>query len=289
MACIRQKNHLPLNPRRRSLDPPTPQGRCPAWPARMENLPNPEGILPSPKTSTNSPSRKSLHCNKCSPPSKEHHGTCDKDSHGSSSKHRDKSHSERGSKGKYCSKSPWKCAASLLQMSSSPAWAEKEPHIEVPSLAFGASSQSHQLSETDGQFSFVCPTSTSTPNKTESGLCAQSASSNSRHSMTPFKMGLSGSFSIPSYAGVHCSSITPVTSTARSQQVTSSRWHPPVSFSPLTLQGMDILSAEQATEVDQLTTECQALGSDLASSFKLSMGLKPTTTPQPMRQCSLDV
>ena len=160
--------------------------------------------------STDSPSRKSLHHNKCSPPSKECHGTHDKDSHDSSSKHRDKSHSDRGSKDKDCSKSPQKHAASPLQMLPSAAWVEKEPHIEVPSLAFCASSQSHQLSETDDQFSFICPTSTSTPNKTESGPLAQSASNDSRHSMTPFEMGLSRSFSIPSYAGVCLGSITPV-------------------------------------------------------------------------------
>ena len=86
--------------------------------------------------------------------------------------------------------------------------------------------------------------------------------------MTPFEMGLSGSFSIPSYAGVHHSSITLATSVARLQQVTSSGWHLPALFSPLTLQGMDTLSTEQATEVYQLTTECQALGSDLPKQFQ---------------------
>ena len=86
--------------------------------------------------------------------------------------------------------------------------------------------------------------------------------------MTPFEMGLSGSFSIPSYAGVCHGSITPTTSVAGSQQVTSSGWHPPVPFSPLTLQGMDTLSTEHAAEVYQLATECQALGSDLAKQFQ---------------------
>ena len=153
-------------------------------------------------------------------------------------------------------------------MSPSTTWVEKEACIEVPSLACCASSQSHQLSKTDDQLSFICPTSTSTPNKTESGTCALSASNNSRHSITPFKMGLSGSFSIPSYAGAHCSSITPVTSVARLQQVTSSGWHLPAPFSPLTFQGMDTLSSEQAAEAYQLSTECQALGSNLAKWFQ---------------------
>ena len=191
-----------------------------------------------------------------------------KDSHSSSSKHRDKSHSDRGSKDKESSKSPQKCAASPPPMSSSTTQVEKEPHLEGPSLAFCASFQSHQLSQTDDQFSFVCPTNTSTPNKMESGLRTLSASSDSRHSMTPFEMGLSGSFSIPSYAGVHHGSITPVTSVARLQQVTSSRWLLTALFSPLTLQSMDTLSVEQAAEVYQLATECQALGSDLAKRFQ---------------------
>ena len=37
---------LQPNPRRRSLNPPMPQGRCPAQPARRENLPSPEESLP---------------------------------------------------------------------------------------------------------------------------------------------------------------------------------------------------------------------------------------------------
>ena len=57
-------------------------------------------------------------------------------------------------------------------------------------------------------------------------------------------------------------------------QVTSSGWHPPVPLSQLTLQGMDTLSTEQAAEVYQLTTECQALGSDLAKQFQTLCGLE---------------
>ena len=115
----------------------------------------------SPKTTTDSPNRKSLHHNKCSPPSKEHHGSCDKDSH--SSKHWDKFHSKGG-------KSLQKCVASPPQKPSSTAQVEKEPHQEGPPQVFCASSQSCQLSESDDQFSFTCPTSVSTPNRTESGL-----------------------------------------------------------------------------------------------------------------------
>ena len=81
-------------------------------------------------------------------------------------------------------------------------------------------------------------------------------------------MGLGGSFSVPSYVGVHYSSITPVTSVAGSQQVTSSGWHQSTSFSPLTPQVTGTLSVEQAAEVYQLTVECWALGSKLAKQFQ---------------------
>ena len=216
---------------------------------------------PSPKMTTDSPNRKSLCCNKHSPSSKEHHGSHDKDSH--SSKHQDKFRSEGG-------KSPWKHAASPPHATSPPqkpsstAQAEKEPHLEGPPQVFRASSQSHQLSESDDQFSFSCPTSASTPNRTDSGLQDQSVTSNSRCSMTPFEPGLSGTFNIPGDAGMHRGSLTPATSIAGLQQVTSSGWHHPTPFSPLPLQGLDPLSTEQAAEIYQLATECRALGSNLA-------------------------
>ena len=92
--------------------------------------------------------------------------------------------------------------------------------------------------------------------------------------MTSFEMGLGGSFSVPIYAGVCHGSITPATSVAGLQQVTSSRWHQSASFSPLTSQVTDTLSAEQAAEVYQLSTECQALGSELAKQFQTLSGLE---------------
>ena len=116
---------------------------------------------PSPKMTTDSPNRKSLCHNKHSPPLKEHDGSHDKDSH--SSKHCDKFHSKGG-------KSPWKHTASPPQKPSSTAWTEKEPHLEGPPQVFRAASQSHQLSESDDQFSFTCSTSALTPNRTESRL-----------------------------------------------------------------------------------------------------------------------
>ena len=169
---------------------------------------------PSPKTTTDSQNRKSLCHNKHSPPSKKRHGSHDKDSH--SSKHRDKSCSEG-------SKSLQKCTAFPLQKPSSTSWVEKEPCLDRPPPVFHASSQSCQLSESDDHFSFTCPTSALTPNRTESGLQGQSVSSDSRHSMTPFKMGLSGSFNIASDTGMRRGSLTPATSVTGLQQVTRSR------------------------------------------------------------------
>ena len=90
----------------------------------------------------------------------------------------------------------------------------------------------------------------------------------------PLQTGIKRSFNIPGDTGMCCSSLTPVNSIARLQQVTSSGWHPHAPFSPLALQGLDPLSAEQAAEIYQLATECQALGSDLAKQFQTICGLE---------------
>ena len=116
------------------------------------------GDLPK---ATGSPCRKSL-CHKCSQPSKEHHGSSDKDSL-SSSKHQDKSH-----KKKEYGKSLHKCPASPAQRSST-TYAEKELCLEKPVMVFHASSISHHLSESDEQLSFSGPTSVSIPSKTDGG------------------------------------------------------------------------------------------------------------------------
>ena len=118
------------------------------------------------------------------------------------------------------------------------------------------------------------PTSTSTPNKTRSGPCPHSSSNDSRHSMTPFEIGLYKHFTYPSCKGMPCGSVTPTTSISRSQQVTSSGWQPTGSFSPLPSQAMDTLSAEQAAEIYQLAAECQALGSKLTKQFQNLSGLE---------------
>ena len=239
-------------------EPPKSRGKSP-W-------------APSPKSSTDSSSRKSSSYSKHSLTSKEHHDMREKDSHSSSSKHQDKPHSDRVSKDKESSKTSWKCVVSPPQRPSSTEWAEKEPCLGEPSLTFNASSQSQHSSPSrylsERQPFFPGPQQHLYSNKTEGGPCIRSVSSNSRCSMTHFEMGLGRSFSIPSYAGVHHGSITPATSVARSQQVTSSGWHHSASFSPLTPQDTDTLSTEKATEVYQLAAECWALGSKLAKQFQ---------------------
>ena len=119
------------------------------------------GDLPK---ATGSPGRKSSH-HKHSLPFKEHHGSRDKDSHSSSSKHRDKPHKDKEN-----SKSLCKCMASPGQGFST-MWAEKEPCLKEPLMVFNASSQSHHLSESDEQLSFSWLTSASTPSKTSGGPC----------------------------------------------------------------------------------------------------------------------
>ena len=119
------------------------------------------GDLPK---ATGSPGRKSSH-HKCSPPSKEHHGYHNKNSHSSSAKHQEKPH-----KDKEDSKSPHKCLAFPVQGSST-TWAEKESCLKGHPVVFNASSRSHQLSESDEQLSFSNPTSASTLSKTTGGPC----------------------------------------------------------------------------------------------------------------------
>ena len=222
------------------------------------------GDLPK---ATGSLGRKSS-CHKGSPPLKECHGSHDKDSHSSSSKHQDKSH-----KDKEDSKSPHKHMASPVQRSST-VWAEKEPWLKEPPMIFHTSSRSHHLSQFDEQLSFSCLTSASTPSKTTGGPCPPSVFSDSRCSMTPFETGLGGSFSIPGSIGICCGSLTPATSVSRLQPITSSGWHEAMPLSPLTLQGLDPLNVEQTAGIYQLATECQTLGSELAKWFQTLCGLE---------------
>ena len=224
----------------------------------VSSLTNRNGDLPK---ATGSLGRKSS-CHKHSPPLKEHHGFLEKDSLSSSSKHWDKS-----CKDKEDGKSPCKCPASPLQRSSTMR-AEKEPRLEKPVMVFHASSMSHHLSESDKQLFFSSPTSTSTPSKTDGGPQPRLVSNDSRRSITPFETGLGRSFSIPSGTRIHRGSLTPATSVSGLQHVASSRWNQAVPLSPLTLQGLDPLNAEQTVGLYQLATECQTLGSELAKWFQ---------------------
>ena len=128
------------------------QGRCPAQPARM-------GICLKPQV----PWTGSPHAMSAPHLLKEHHGSHDKDSHSSSSKHQDKCHKDEED-----SKSLHKYMTSPVQRSST-VWAEKEPWLKEPPMVFHASSRNLHLSESDKQLSFSCPTSASTPSKTTGG------------------------------------------------------------------------------------------------------------------------
>ena len=201
----------------------------------VPSLTNKNGVLPK---ATGSPGRKSS-CHKHSPPSKKHHGSLNKDSLSSSSKHWNKS-----CKDKEDGKSPCKCPALPVQRSST-TWAEKEPHLEKPVMVFHASSMSHHLSESDKQLSFSSLTSASTPSKTDGGLHPRLVSNDSRHSITPFETGLGGRFRICSSTSIHCSSLTPATSVSGLQHVTSNGWNQAAPLSPLTLLGLEPLNVEQ--------------------------------------------
>ena len=133
---------------------------------------------------------------------------------------------------------------------------------------------SHHLRESDEQLPFSGPTSASTPSKTDGGICPRSVSNDSRCSMTPFETGLSGSFSIPSGTGICHGSLTPATSVSGSQHITSSGWNQAMPLSPVTLQGLEPLSAKQTVGLYQLATECQTLGSELAKQFQTLCGLE---------------
>ena len=165
---------------------------------------------------------------------------------------------------------------SLVQGSST-TQAEKEPHLENPPPTFNASSQSHQLNEMNDLLSLSGPADTSTPSKAGmAGNCLQTMSCDSRLYLTPSEPGAGNSIAFPNSLAFHHASLTPAPSTSGSQHVTSSGWHSQVPLSPLHLQGLDPLTMDQAAELYQLATECQALGSDLAQRFHTFCSLKAT-------------
>ena len=124
------------------------------------------------------------------------------------------------------------------------------------------------MSETEDQSSFTTPSSTSTPNKIGSGPCYHSSFTNSRCSITPLDTSLYGSFSHHGSAGVGHGSNTPTTSVAGSQQVTSSMWQLHRLLSPALPPATDTLNTEQAAEIYQLATKCQAVGVELTKQFQ---------------------
>ena len=155
------------------------------------------------------------------------HGSRDKDSHSSSSKHWEKPRKEKED-----SKSQCKCPASPVQGSST-TWAEKEHRLKGHPMVFNASSRSHQLSKSDEQLFFSGPTSASIQSKTTGRPQPRSVSNDSRCSMTPFETGSGRSFSLPGGIGICNSSLTAATSVSRSQHVTSSGWNQATPLSPL--------------------------------------------------------
>ena len=82
------------------------------------------------------------------------------------------------------------------------------------------------------------------------------------------------SFSYPGPTGLGCGSVTPMTSVAGSQWVTSSMWQLSRPFSSALPPSTDTFSAGQAAEIYQLATECQALGMELAKQFQNLSGLE---------------
>ena len=152
----------------------------------------------------------------------------------------------------------------------------RSPIWRIPPT-FNASSQSHQFNKMDDLLSLSGPAEMSTPSK--AGMARshlRATSCDSGHSLTPSEPGAGNSFAFPYSSAFHHTSLTPAPSTSGSQHVTSSRWHPQVLLSPLHLQGLDPLTMDQAAELYELATECQALGSDLTKRFCTLCGLEAT-------------
>ena len=161
----------------------------------------------APPDSTSS-KKLSSHHSKCSPSAKE---WCDKESHSTSTKHKDKSNSDKSKQDKHGSnkaanKSPHKHHVSPPSQPSSTERAGKEHHLEDTTQTSsadthsGPQSPSNCMSKTKDQSSFTAPSSTSTPNKIGSMPRFCSSSTDSRCSLTPLDTSLYGSFS---YLGPH--------------------------------------------------------------------------------------
>ena len=149
--------------------------------------------LPRAPPDSTSSKKSSFHHGKHSPRVKEQ-DKCDKESHSTFSKHKDKSHSDRSSKhssNKEGNKSPCKHCMSLPPQPASTERALKECCMDDPTLTSSANIHTHPqspskcMSMTEDQPSFITTSSTSTPNKIGSGLHYCSNSTDSSCSMTP--------------------------------------------------------------------------------------------------------
>ena len=256
-------------------------------PQTMENMPSSSHKAEEPgKTSSrnsgasssqapdSTSSKKPSHQGKRSPSAKEWLDSHDtEEHHASSSKHKDRSHSEKSSKcssDKEGSSTPHKCALSSPPCTGSEECPWKEPHVHEPSCIPSESSHtnyrslSRSMSELEDHGCFATPTSSSTPNKSGSQQHYRSSSTDSRLSTMPLDMGLH-SFSYSDPTGFCRGEATPVTSVAGSYHVSSSAWQTPGLTS---LPATQTLNVEQSTEVFNLAAECQVLGTDLAKQFQ---------------------
>ena len=203
------------------------------------------------------------HHGKLSPRVKE---WCYKESHRTSLKHKDKSCGDKSSKPNLdneANKSLHKCH--ILR---------ERALLGILLRPQALTHTAKCMSETEDQSSFTTPSSTSTPNKIGNGLRFCSSSTDSRCSMTPLDTLLYGRFRYSGPTGMGHSSVTPVTSVAGLQQVTSSMWQLPGPFFSTLLPATDTLSAGKVEEIYQLATECQTLGAELAKQFQNLSGLE---------------
>ena len=220
--------------------------------------------------------KKSSHETKCSPLAKEQLDKCDTEDHSISSKHKDRSRSDKSSRGssdKESSSIAHKCTSSAECL-------QKGPHVDDSSCASGESSHtSHQspsrsISELKDHGSFTVPSTSSTPHKLGTQPCCHSSSTDSKHFMMPLDMGLYSSFSYYGPPGFGRGGNTPVASVAGLQHISSSMWQPPGLTSlhlPFTTK---TLNAEQSTKIYYLVAECQVLGTELAKQFQTLSGLE---------------
>ena len=226
-------------------------------------------------------SKKPSHREKCSPSAKEWLNSHDTEEHwASSSKHKDRSGSDKSSKhdcDKEGSSTPRKCTLSSPPCTASGEHPWKEPHVNESSHISSESSDanyrslSRSMSELKDHGCFTMPTSSSTPNKSGPQQHYRSSTTNSRLSTMPLDAGLYNSFSYSGPTGFYRDGATPMTSVAGSYHVSSSTWQPTGLTSPPAMQTLNI---EQSTENFNLVAECQALSTDLAKQFQKLSGFK---------------